>query len=98
MQLRAVRETGGRYIIVTDEEIISAISQLGKIGIFAEPAGSASYAGMVKSLQTGLITHDEPVLVINTGSGLKDVRAAMKAVPEPVIIEPTLAALKKAYR
>jgi threonine synthase len=96
--VRAARETGGGYIIVSDDEIISAISQLGKVGIFAEPAGSASYAGMVKSLQTGLITPDDEVLVINTGSGLKDVRAAMKAVAEPIIIEPTIAALKKAIR
>jgi threonine synthase len=35
------------------------------------------------------------VLVINTGSGLKDVRAAMQAVKKPLIIEPTLTALKK---
>ena len=33
-------------------------------------------------------------MVLNTGSGLKDIRAAMKAVKEPIIIEPTLAALK----
>jgi threonine synthase len=95
--VRAARETGGSYIIVSDDEIVSAISQLGKVGIFAEPAGAASYAGMLKSLETGLISTDDAVLVINTGSGLKDVRAAMKAVPEPDIIEPTLAALKKAY-
>jgi threonine synthase len=93
--VRAARETDGRYIIVSDDEIVSAISQLAKVGIFAEPAGAASYAGMLKSRQTGLITPDDAVLVINTGSGLKDVRAAMKAVSEPVIIEPTLAALKK---
>ena len=43
----------------------------------------------------GMVQPDDPVLVINTGSGLKDVRAAMKAVNEPLIIEPTLKALKK---
>jgi len=35
------------------------------------------------------------VLVLNTGSGLKDVRAAMQAVPEALVIEPTLQALKR---
>jgi len=94
--VRAARETGGRYILVSDEEIISAISQLGKVGIFAEPAGATSYAGLVKAVHTGLIDSDEPILVINTGSGLKDVGAAMQAVKEPIIIEPTLTALKKA--
>jgi threonine synthase len=38
---------------------------------------------------------EDPVLVLNTGSGLKDVRAAMKAVVEAPIIEPTLEAVKK---
>ena len=93
--IRAARETGGGYIIVSDDEIVLAIAALGKVGIFAEPAGATSYAGLVKAVQTGLIYPDDPVVVINTGSGLKDVRAAMKAVKEPIIIEPTLKALKK---
>jgi threonine synthase len=42
-----------------------------------------------------LIHSEDPVLVINTGSGLKDVRAAMEAVNEPMVIEPSLNALKK---
>jgi threonine synthase len=92
--IQAVRETGGGYLIVSDAEIVSAIADLGKVGIFAEPAGAASYAGLVKAIRSGLLQPDEPVLVINTGSGLKDVRAAMQAVKEPLIIEPTLTALK----
>jgi threonine synthase len=93
--IRAARETGGGYLVVSDDEIMSAIADLGKVGIFAEPAGAASYAGLVKAIRSGLIQPEEPVLVINTGSGLKDVRAAMQAVKEPLIIEPTLTALKK---
>jgi threonine synthase len=93
--VRAARETGGGFMLVSDDEIISAISDLGKVGIFAEPAGATSYAGLVKAIHSGVIKPDEKVLVINTGSGLKDVRAAMRAVKEPVIIEPRLSALKK---
>jgi threonine synthase len=92
--IRAARETGGGYIIVSDEEIVYAIAQLGKVGIFAEPAGAASYAGLVKAVKSGKIMPDDPIFVINTGSGLKDVRAAMQAVKAPVVIEPTLNALK----
>jgi threonine synthase len=94
--VRAARETGGGYILVSDEEIIAAIAALGKVGIFAEPAGATSYAGLVKAIRSGVISRDEPVLVINTGSGLKDIRAAMRAVKEPVVIEPNLQCLKKA--
>jgi threonine synthase len=93
--IRAVRETGGVYLLVSDGEIIYAIAQLGNVGIFAEPAGAAAYAGLVKAVQTGIIKEDDPVLVINTGSGLKDIRAAMKAVKDPIVIEPSLNALKK---
>jgi threonine synthase len=96
--IRAARETGGNYIVVSDDQIISAIAALGKMGIFAEPAGAASYAGLVKALDQGMISSDEPVLVINTGSGLKDVRAAMRSVKDAIVIEPTLEALKKAIQ
>jgi threonine synthase len=56
----------------------------------------SSYDLLVKAIHSGIIQQDDPVLVINTGSGLKDVRAAMKAVGEPRIIEPTIDALKRA--
>jgi threonine synthase len=93
--IRAARETHGDYIIVSDSEIIHAIADLGSIGIFAEPAGATSYAGLVKAVETGKINSTESILVINTGSGLKDIGAAMKAVNEPIVIEPTMKALKK---
>jgi threonine synthase len=92
--VRAARETGGQYITVPDTEIISAIAKLGKVGIFAEPAGSTAYAGLEAAVKAGIIGSDDEVLVMNTGSGLKDIRSAMKAVPEALIIEPTLSALK----
>ena len=93
--VRAARETGGTYITVTDEEILTAIAELGKVGVFAEPAGATSYAGLVKAASSDIVVGDEPVLVLNTGSGLKDVKAAMQAVVEAPIIEPTLEAVKK---
>jgi threonine synthase len=93
--LRAATQTGGAYITVPDDDIIMAIAELGKVGIFAEPAGSTSYAGLVKAIREGLIEPDDPVVVLNTGSGLKDVRAAMQAAGEAPIIAPTLEAVKK---
>lgn len=93
--VRAARETNGTYITVTDDEIIQAIAELGGMGIFAEPAGAAAYAGLVKATGSGVVGSDDPVLVLNTGSGLKDVKAAMQAVQSAPIIEPTLKAVKK---
>ena len=93
--VRAAKETGGTYVTVSDAEILYAISKLGTMGIFAEPAGATSYAGVVKAAASGVVGSEDPILVLNTGSGLKDVRAAMQAVVEAPIIEPTLEALKK---
>jgi len=93
--VRAARQTGGSYVLVSDAEILVAIAELGRIGIFAEPAGAAAYAGLVRARQIGLINGEDPVLVVNTGSGLKDVRAAMQAVTEPPVIQPSLDALRK---
>jgi threonine synthase len=95
--LRAAGETGGTYITVTDAEILRAIGGLGSVGIFAEPAGAAAYAGLVKAAAAGVVRSDDPVLVLNTGSGLKDVKAAMRAVSSAPVIEPTLKAVKKVY-
>jgi threonine synthase len=93
--VRAARETNGTYITVSDAEILTAIAELGKMGVFAEPAGAASYAGLVKAAASKAVGNDDPILVLNTGSGLKDVRAAMQAVVEAPVIEPTLKAVKK---
>ncbi|HEY9078222.1 MAG TPA: threonine synthase [Anaerolineaceae bacterium] len=92
--VRAATQTGGQYLTVPDAEIIAAIAELGKVGIFAEPAGSTAYAGLLKALKTGVIHEDDPVLVLNTGSGLKDVRAAMQAVGNAPVIAPTLDAVR----
>jgi threonine synthase len=92
--VRAARETGGSYVLVSDEEILASIAALGVAGIFAEPAGATSYAGLVKALDLGLIDPQEPALVINTGSGLKDVKSATRAAGEATIIEPSLQAVK----
>jgi len=93
--VRAARETEGTYITVKDTEILTAISELGKVGIFAEPAGATAYAGLVAGMERKIINPDGPILVINTGSGLKDVKAAMQSVVSAPIIEPTLEAVKR---
>ncbi|RJP49407.1 MAG: pyridoxal-phosphate dependent enzyme, partial [Anaerolineaceae bacterium] len=93
--VRAAKETGGTYITVSDQEIIESIAELGKVGVFPEPAGATAYAGLVKAAGLGGVGGDDPILVLNTGSGLKDVKAAMQAVQSAPIIEPTLEAVKK---
>ncbi|MGQ9584074.1 MAG: threonine synthase [Anaerolineae bacterium] len=97
--LRAVRETGGEFVTVSDEEILEAMRVLGReAGVFGEPAGVAGYAGLAKLARGGRIGADERVVVLVTGNGLKDVDSAMKAVGQPHRMEPTVTALEKLVR
>jgi threonine synthase len=93
--VRAAKETGGTYITVKDLDIIRAIGELGKVGIFAEPAGATAYAGFKQALENGVIVPNDPILILNTGNGLKDIKAAMLAVTPAPVIEPSMTALKK---
>jgi threonine synthase len=93
--VRAARETGGTYFTVPDGSILKAIAEMGRVGIFAEPAAATAYAGLVKAVEESIVQPDDPVLVLSTGSGLKDVKAAMQAVAEAPVIEPSLEAVKK---
>jgi threonine synthase len=95
--VRAVLETDGEYITVSDNEILRAMQQLAaQAAIFAEPAGAAGFAGLQKAIGTQRIGRAETVVVIVTGSGLKDVPAAMRAAGQPHVVEPTLAAVRQA--
>jgi threonine synthase len=95
--VRAATETGGAYLAVQDEDILEAVRELAqKAAVFAEPAGATSYAGLIKAVSEGLVGPMEHVVVLNTGNGLKDVNAAMKAAGEAIVIEPKLKALEQA--
>jgi len=94
--LRAATQTGGAYLTVTDGEILEAIAALGKReAVFSEPAAAAAYAGIVKAAGAGLVGPEDEIVVMLTGSGLKDTRAAMQAAGEAKIIEPRLEALQR---
>lgn len=97
--LRAVRDTDGLYITVSDDEILAAMRLLGRtMGVFAEPAGAASVAGLIKMAHQGLLQGTERVVALVTGNGLKDVASALKAVPAPQRIEPTLEAVQSVLK
>ena len=92
--LRAVRASSGAFLLVEDEAILKAILPLARLGgVFAEPAGATALAGLQLAQRKGLLEPAETVVVISTGSGLKDVPAAMRVAGEPAIIPPTLEAV-----
>ncbi len=97
--LAAVTETGGAFVQVSDEEILAAIPCLAQgTGVFGEPAGAAAFAGLVRAMEKGLVETSERMVILNTGSGLKDIHSTMTAMEKagicPHHIEPTLDAVK----
>lgn len=92
--LNAVRQSQGAFLAVPDEAILQAILPLARLGaIFAEPAGATAYAGLAEAVRQGLVQPDETIVLINTGSGLKDVPAAMSVTGGTTVIPPTLDAV-----
>jgi threonine synthase len=70
--LRAIRESAGTAIAVTDQELLEAGQLLAETeGLFVAPEGSACLAALEKLLQNGFLKPDEEIVIYNTGTGLK---------------------------
>jgi len=70
--LRAVRESGGAAIAVSDADMIAAMKQMGRLeGISAAPEGGAALAALERLLDRGIIGRDQSVVLFNTGGALK---------------------------
>ena len=97
--LRDIRRSGGGAVVVSDDEILAAIPELASYaGVFAEPAAAAGLAGLRAGLRSGLLDASDSVVLLVTGSGLKDVPAAARAVTHPDAVPPTLDAVAARLR
>jgi len=95
--LRAVRATDGAYVTVSDDEILTALPQFAQLsGVFAEPAAVATYAGVQRAVESGVINSEESVCLLMTGNGLKDVRRAQESVAQGIRVQPNMDAVRSA--
>ncbi len=69
--LRAVRETGGTVVAVEEAEIVQALRDLARQGLYVEPTSAAAAAGLTRLLASGVIRPQEYTVLVLTGSGLK---------------------------
>lgn len=76
--LRAVTETGGGVITVSEQEIADAKSMIGRDGIGCEPASATTVAGIRNLVLNGSIKEHETVVAVLTGHVLKDTDYAMQ--------------------
>ncbi len=69
--LRAVRDSGGSIVAVTETEIVAALGTLARKGLYVEPTSAAAGAGLTQLLASGVIRPGESTVLVLTGTGLK---------------------------
>ena len=95
--MRAVVESGGAAVSVSDEEILAAVKDLGAhSGVFAEPSAAASLAGIRKQVAGRAISADERVVCLITGSGLKDINSVQRVAKAVDVIDNSIDAVRAA--
>lgn len=95
---KALAESGGDSVLVSDEEILAGEALLGRTeGVYAEPAGAAPVAGLRKAREEGIVEAGESVVVVVTGNGLKDSESAMRAAGSVESIAPDIADVVERY-
>jgi threonine synthase len=91
-------KNGGTAEVVSDDEILNAQRLLASTeGIFAEPSGVASLAGLIRLIDKGMLNRDETVVILITGSGLKDPEAVTKTHKEIPTIKPNIEEFEKLW-
>jgi threonine synthase len=95
--VRAIIDSGGEAITVSDEQILDAIPEMASLsGVFPEPAAAAPWAAVKQMVSSGRLAADELVVCLVSGNGLKDIAAARSAVGRPQLIDVSLDAVKAA--
>jgi threonine synthase len=70
--VKVIQATGGACDQVSEVEIAQAKAEIGAEGIGCEPASAVTLAGLKKLLRQGFVKPDQTVVLILTGSLLKD--------------------------
>lgn len=81
--IRAVRDSGGMAMAVTDEEVLEAMRDLGREGIGAEPSSAAGVAAFKQAAKAGKIASRDTAVCVITGSALKQPGAVRQAASFP---------------
>lgn len=70
--LDAIRASNGTAIAVSDEKLVSAVKEIGKLeGIFCAPEGAACLPALREMIENKLVSENETVVIFNTGAGVK---------------------------
>jgi threonine synthase len=90
LMLRAIRDSHGTALSVSDDEMLAEIPRVGKAeGVFFCPEGAASVAALRRLLKAGWIKPDDGVVIFNTASGLKYLDIVQPHLEKKLIHPPT---------
>jgi threonine synthase len=93
----AVKESGGAFEAVSDDELLAARTLLAREeGIFVEPASAAPVAGVLRRSREGRIPDGAVIACILTGHGLKDPEAVLRTERRPEAVPATVEAIERA--
>ena len=94
--LHALRKTNGVACTVSDAEILDSQRWLAsRTGLYVEPAAAASIAGLRSLVHQGVIERRDSVVVLLTGTGLKDVEKTIRATVLPTARPPDAEGLRR---
>lgn len=65
--LKALRDTTGTCLTVSDEEVLTALTELTSQGVLVEPTSGVGAAGFIKAVATGAVSSGERVVIELTG-------------------------------
>ena len=70
--LDALRKSNGTAFAVSDEDLVAAVKEIGKLeGIFTAPEGAACLPALRMMIEQNLVAENETVVIFNTGAGVK---------------------------
>ena len=82
-----------------DEDILLAEKEIARLeGIWVEPSSAATVAAVAKLVNAGILSKDDSVICVLTGSGLKDTEAAKKITPSLLEVERDAEAILRALK
>jgi threonine synthase len=94
--IEGVKKTKGKGVAVPDDEIMESVRVLAsRAGVFAEPSGAVGLAALRRLLDEGFLDRSDRVVVLVTGSGLKEVEKLLGSVGEIPLIRPEVDELRR---
>ena len=94
--LEAVRESGGAFVTVSDDEISGAIEPAASLGgVLAAPIAGSAVAGLVRAVKKGNVAKNESVAVLITGAAFGDASSFVPVGEDPIVAEDVSALSKE---